>query len=1038
MILRNSTSWLAIAGAITVLATPAVAQQAVPVDQQATGADSVAGDTADIAATASAQRRGAITGEQADDGNDGMIVVTGTRINRPNVTAAAPITSVTIQDIRAQAPLNVEEVLNRLPQVAPDSQQNYQDSDGRQRIKLRSLGFERTLVLVDGKRLGTQNGQDTNMIPVTLLERIDILTGGASSVYGSDAVAGVVNFVMKQNFTGVRLDANYNFYNHVNKSTLVTPVSRASGFTPRLGSVNDGGRADVSLTAGTSLFDGAVNVSGFVNYKHTDLVPYASRSSSSCQLLQTVKDGPLSCSLSTYSTSGYIAPQSGANNGTAFVNDPAGTRSFVPYGNGIGAGKAANPFDGYSFQRQGERVNAGGFVTIKLAPEAEIYGSALWFRDKSTNRFPMRAFSFTAYGSTPYQVNCNNPFLSASQRTTLCGAAAGTSALVPLEVRYRFNAPFMIDTYTNSAIRATGGIRGKVGDAWTYDVGGVFARNQQIFDSSRLPDFDRVNRSLNVVSVNGTPTCSSATNGTDASCVPFDAFSAGNNNQTLIDYIYGGLDPARQKTVGLLYNVIAGMTGDLGKYGVTSPLANDGVAFALGTEFRKDRQFSTSTAGFREDYGGTDSDRSQHVWESNIEVQVPLVQERPFAHLLQANGGYRLSKYSSNPDKFTTWKLEGLYAPVRDLTFRASFNKAQRAPTVVEAFQASNISFGRQGGSQNDFCAPVTRQIQNPNNPNGTITTTAPLASREICRATGLSDALYGSTTLLCPNDQCTVRSGGFTADPETAYTQTYGLVVKPSFVRGLVFSVDRYRIKINNSLGYNDDSYYTDGCLRSNGDPFFCSGIVRAANGTLYAAAGGNPTSGFIRAGTTNYYFSIARGWDFQTSYALGLGSAGRVDLDFNGSLTTFAGGQDSPLQPKRNCAGYFGNGCGQLLPKWAHGLRTTYTTPDSVFNASFNWRYVSSLTNANNSGDEAIGGTPERAQTTFTRIAPVSYFDLALTFNIARQFAFRIIANNLLDKQPPILANSYNISLARNNTIPARYDSLGRQIAIGTTISF
>ncbi|MFN3435764.1 MAG: TonB-dependent receptor, partial [Sphingomonas sp.] len=105
-----------------------------------------------------------------------------------------------------------------------------------------------------------------------------------------------------------------------------------------------------------------------------------------------------------------------------------------------------------------------------------------------------------------------------------------------------------------------------------------------------------------------------------------------------------------------------------------------------------------------------------------------------------------------------------------------------------------------------------------------------------------------------------------------------------------------------------------------------------------------------FIRAGTTNYYFSIARGWDFQGSYALGLGSVGRVDFDFNGSLTTFAGGQDSPVQPQRNCTGYFGNGCSQLLPKWSHGLRTTYSTSDNVFNASFNWRYVGSLTSANN----------------------------------------------------------------------------------------
>jgi hypothetical protein len=422
---------------------------------------------------------------------------------------------------------------------------------------------------------------------------------------------------------------------------------------------------------------------------------------------------------------------------------------------------------------------------------------------------------------------------------------------------------------------------------------------------------------------------------------------------------------------------------------------------------------------------------------------VPLIQHKAFADVLQANGGIRYSKYSGNPDAFVTWKAEMLYAPIRDITFRGSFNKAQRAPTVIEQFQASHIGFSVQGGSQNDFCAPVPRQIQDPNNPSQTITTTAPLAPIEVCRATGLPDNLYGSPTLLCPNDQCTVRSGGFTVDPETAYTKTYGILLKPRFIPGLVFSVDRYKIKIKNSIGYNDDSYYTNGCLLSNGDPFFCSGIVRAANGTLYASAGTNPTSGFIRAGTTNYYYSIANGYDFQGAYALnlrdlGLGNSGRVDFDFNGSLTTFAGGQDSPLQPKRNCAGYYGNGCGQLIPKWVHTLRTTYTTANKAFSASFNWRYVGSLTSADNSGDPAIGGTPERARTTFYRFSPKSYFDLAFLFNVGEKYQLRLIANNLFDKSAPILPNSYDVSLARDNTIPQRYDALGRNIVVGATVKF
>ncbi len=1022
-----SVSQIALFGALMAGAVPAAAQDmpasaATPIQAEATTPDQAKVQADATTATAAVDR---------NSQSDASIVVTGSRIQRPNMTSAAPITSITSQDIRAQAPTNIEDVLNRLPQISPDSQQTYQDSDGRQRIKLRSLGFERTLTLIDGKRLGTQNGQDAGIIPPSLLERVDVLTGGASSVYGSDAVAGVVNFILKKDFEGLQIDGNYNFYNHDNKDTIVSPLARANSFGSPRGLANDGGRADITVTAGKKLFDGALRVSGFVNYRHTDIVPYDARSSSACQLVQTGKDGPLSCTLSTYSRSGYISPRSGANNGAAYVNNPNGSRNFVPYG--AGAGNAANPYDGYSYQRASERWNAGGFVSADITPDIEVYGSGIWFRDKSVNVYPARIYSYTVYGDQPYQVNCNNPYLSGSQATAICGATAGTATNAPLELRYRFNDVADVpDVYINSGVRATGGFRGKVGDAWTWDVGGVYARNQQVVKPGVLPNYDRVNQSLNVVNVNGVPTCASGV----AGCVPFNAFTANTPGQPLVDWLFttpGG----KTKGVGTLWDGLISVTGDLGKYGITSPLANQGVAIALGAEYRNDNYTSTADAAYRDLNGGSDLDISQHVWESNIEVQAPLIEDRPFAHLLQANGGYRVSKYSSNPSTFNTWKVEGIYAPVSDLTFRGSYNKAQRAPTVIEIGQAKNISYGLQGGSQNDFCAPTVTT-----GADGKITYGTPVASRDVCRATGLSDALYGSPTLLCAQgdgNQCTVRSGGFTADPETAYTLTYGLVVKPRFIRGLVFSVDRYQIKIDNSLGYNDYTYYTDGCQRSNGDPFFCSGIVRQpGTGILYAPAASNPTSGFIRQGTTNYYKSISRGIDFQAQYTLGLGGAGKLDWNFNGSLTTFAGSQDSPLLAKRNCAGYYGNGCSQLLPKWSHGLRTTYTTGDGVFSTSFNWRYVGSLTSADNSGDPAIGGTPDRARTTFYRIAPVSYFDLALTFAVARNFSLRFIANNLLDKTPPILANSYDISLARSNTIPARYDPLGRNLAIGATVRF
>ena len=971
----------------------------------------------------------------SNDTADREIVVTGSRINRPNTTAAAPIQSVTADSIRAQAAVNIEEVMNRLPQIAPDSQQNYQDSDGRQRLKLRNLGFERTLVLVDGKRLGTMNGEDVNMIPTSLIERVDVLTGGASAVYGSDAVAGVVNFIMKPDFEGVQLNANYNFYAHENKPGLVSEVASQYGFIqPAKGNAFDGGRVDLSLTAGKKLFDDRFRISAYVNYRQGDLVPYMSRETSGCQLTQAVKDGPLTCTVSTYTQSGYISPRTGANSGAQYVNNPDGTRTFVPYSDAV----AANPYDGYSFQRRNKRWNAGGFTSFEISDAAELYANVLWFRDRSVNPYPARVLSSTAYGdgSTPYQVNCNNPFLSAAQAATVCGAAAGTNTMVPIEVRYRFNGvPDQEDRYLNQGTRISAGVRGEFAKGWNYDVGGVYARNRQDI-SWAMPDFDRVNNALNVVNVNGTPACATDTaNG----CVPFDPFSAYSsyNNTALFNYLLEGTY-GTSTTVNTLYNIVATVQGDLGTYGIRSPWAEQGLAIAFGAEYREDQLKGYADEIWREQNGGTDQSLSQHAWEGNVELQAPIIEKKPFAELLQFNGAYRLSKYSSNPDTFSTWKAEAIWSPVRDITFRGSINRAQRAPTVVEAFQGSNISYDRIVPTFNDICAPtITGYTTGPNGQQVPIYG-APQASQEVCRATGLADSLYGSPTLLCPTDiGCTVRRGGFTVNPETAYTKTFGVLLRPRFIKGLTFSVDRFLIDLKDSIGYNDYDYFSNGCLAT-GQEFFCSMFVRNADGTLFSNPGTNPATGYLRGGTTNYYKSKSHGWDFQAQYNLGLGAAGRLDFDFSGSLTTLAGGQDSPILPKYNCAGYYGGGCGQLIPKWTHNLRATYTTADQFFSASLNWRHLGPLTNVTNSGDPNLGWTPEGERTTFYRIGAYDYFDLALNFRVQKSFSFRIAANNILDKTPPILPNSYSYGLSRNNTLSARYDSLGRQIAVGATVNF
>ncbi|WP_243848286.1 TonB-dependent receptor domain-containing protein [Sphingomonas insulae] len=956
------------------------------------------------------------------------IIVTGTRIVRPNTQSAAPITTVTTADIAAQGAVTVEDVMNRLPQVQANSEQNYAESDGRQRIKLRNLGYERTLTLLDGLRLGLQNGLDVGVIPTALIERIDVLNGGASSVYGSDAISGVVNFILKKNYDGISLTGNYSFFNHDNRQNAVTEAAGRAFFPVRTGMANDGGRVDVSLTAGKSLFNGDVNVSGFVNYRQSDQVSLDDRTTSACEVSQVVATGVLNCTRSTYTQAGTIVPQSGANAGRTLVNNPDGSGTFVNFNSGPGT--ATDPFDNLPFQRSFKRINAGGFLSARLSDDIELYSTALFYRDRSFNTLPNRVFSFTAYGSTPFQVNCDNPFLSSSQRTTLCGAQ--TTGTVPLDVRYRFDGLPPVETrYENQGVRISGGLRGRVlDDAWSYDVAGVFSRNKGTTNYPGFPDFARVNRSLNVVNVNGTPAC--VARATDPACVPFNAFIPNNNSAAVNNYLFTDVD-GTEGNVSQLWQVLAVLSGNLGKYGITSPLADQGVAVAFGSEFRAERFTSTADQQFRQTNGGTDATYRQNVFEVNAEVQVPLIEKRRFTELLQVNGGYRVSKYNRLDGTFNTWKVEGLWAPIADVTFRGSYNKAQRAPTVIEAVQASNINYVTNG-SRNDPCA--SRPDPNSANPNVRLPATASLQQ---CRLTGLPDSFYNTAAISCPDQLCTIRNGGFGLTPETAYTTTFGVVLRPRFLKGLTISVDRFLINLNDSIGYFSANDFLNGCLTTGLD-YYCRGVVRNPGSfTLSSPPAGNPTTGYIAQGTSNGYRSKSHGWDFQGQYTLGLGGAGSLDLSFNGSLMTLAGGQDSPDAVPRNCVGYYGPGCGESLPKWKHGLRTTWTSPDKVINLSVNWRHIAPMTIAYNA-DASTGipiDAPQRRRF-FTGVDAYDYIDLSTSFDIAKSFTLRISVNNLFDRDPPVIPDSRNLlGLLRNNTM-YNYDLLGRQIVAGASVRF
>ena len=1008
-------------------ALPAAAQTsaAADTDAQAQDAPAVAGDPVAAARlSASADRAGGTEG--------GDIVVTGTRIVRPNNRSAAPIVTTTSADIAAQGATTIEEVLNRLPQVQVNSEQNFSDSEGRQRIKLRSLGYERTLTLIDGLRVGLANTVDVGIIPNALVDRIDVLTGGASSVYGSDAVSGVVNFVLKKNFEGIRLDGNYSLYNHDNGRSAVTDAATRAGFNAANGLTNDGGRSEISLAAGVNLFDNRVNFTSFINYRHSDLVRLVDRSNSVCEVVQPTNQSPLACSRASYTPAGTIIPQAGARAGQVLVNNPAGNGTFIPINSGP-AGTSANPYDDFAYQRPFDRVNVGGFLTAEISDDIELYSNALFYRDKSYNTLLNRVYSYTAFGSDPYRVNCDNPFLSASQAQTLCGANAGRAGqFAPLDVRYRFDGlPLVQQRFTNEGYRIVTGLRGRgFNDVWSYDVAGMISRAR--LDTIDVPfaQYDNVNRSLDVVNVNGTPTCRSVVNGTDPRCVPFNAFTPFNQDIALNRYLYGSASGGISTRIPRLLQFVGTVSGDLGKYGIVSPLAQQGVAIALGAEYRDEMERTDVNDIYIQNNGGQNQRFTQNILEANAELQVPLVEDHSWTKLLQVNTGYRVSKYNRLNGKFDTWKVEGIWSPIADITLRGSYNKSQAAPGVGAAAGAANIFWNQ--GFYADPCAP---QI-NSANPGGARL--APSASLQQCRNTGLPDNLYGSASLICPDDRCTVREGGFNLTPESAYTKTFGVVLRPRFLPGLTVSVDRYLIDLRDQLEFLNPNDWLNGCLTT-GNDYFCRGIIRnPGTGTLSSSPASSPATGGVSRGSTNGYKSQSHGWDFQGQYNVGLGSVGKLDVGFNGTLTTRVGSQGAPTITPRDCTGYFGNQCGESLPRWAHQMRTTWILPERWASVSLNWRHRAGMPlDVYAPADTGIPAQPDSARRDqYPGIKAYDWFDLAVTFDINKQMTFRLAANNIFDRDPPIVPDSRaRIGLLRGNTIMG-YDLLGRQIVAGVSL--
>ncbi len=991
------------------------------------------------------------------------VIVTGSRIPVPaNITATSPITIVSAQAIRAQGYTDAIDVLNSLPQniISAGSDFGNQSNPltstgGIATVDLRGLGPQRTLVLVDGRRLGVGDPSTTNpnpapdidQIPTPLIERIDVVTGGASATYGSDAIAGVVNFVLKQNFQGIQIDGQYGFSNHDNRNRYLQglesnpdPLSGYAGGTPPTGSVSDGNKHDLSVIMGTNFADGAGNVTGYFVYHDQAAVPGSARDYGYCQLITNglLTGNPsngvdcLGSSNSNRFTPKGLAPAASLNNRYAVVGD-----QFLPWPQPGQSPPAIFNYNQWEYlQREDKRYQAGFLSHYEINSHVQPYAEFSFMDDKSTAGV---APSGLFVGGNPlsgdgnYLINCSNPLLSAQEAGILCTPAQiAADALHPGSVsadvqigRRNIEGGGRISEYEHQNFRFVGGVKGDLIPGWTYDAYGSYYYTTAFAANLNYLDYGAVANALQVTTgANGQPVCISG-----GSCVPYNIFKTGGVTAAALNYLQSPGTSSGNNTEAI---VQADATGDLSRYGLTSPYAQDGLATNIGVDYRKDSvTFAPDAAelsGLLSGFSGASvpTNASDDVSEAFVEVRAPIAQHKPGAYDLTTDVGYRYSNYNT-AGVTNTYKFEVQYAPIHDARLRFSLDRAVRAPNLVELFNAPSI--GQFNGTV-DPCAPTAAGPA-----------TATLAQ---CERSGVTPAEYGNggstnTITQCISGQCAqVIQGNPNLAPEVATTWSLGLSFTPSFLPNFAGSVDYYHIHLVNTIGSIPYNVILNGCVQT-GNPQYCSQIVRDQSGSLVGAtvAGG----GYVLQQDLNTGDALVSGIDLDLAYRWHLpGRWGTMVATLNGSWLQH--NTSTPYQGSAtyDCAGLFGNTCnnGSVNPYWRHTMRVVWDTPWHVA-VTGQWRFIGPSSYDNNSTNPLLANQEAGAYDPYNaRIPGYSYFDLSAVYHVLRNLDVRAGAMNLFDKSPPVLADYEITTNAGAGNTFGTYDVLGRQVYMSFTAKF
>lgn len=964
------------------------------------------------------------------------IVITGTLIRNPNLVASAPVTVVGHDEVQLRQTNTAEEILRTIPGAAASvGAQVNNGNGGSSYVNLRSLGTNRNIVLIDGVRIvpvDLSGRVDLNDIPLALIDRVDVLTGGASSTYGADAVAGVVNFITRSDFSGMELAV----------SDQVT--QRGDGMYKR-----------GDLTLGANFDDNRGNAVISLGYQESDPVYQGGERAWSNLALDSTTPGNLAAAGSSTTTPTAIDFKNISNRQQV---NPTGT-ALVPFYQSFNF----NPYN--VFQVPFKRYNMFSSAHYDITPHLTVYGRGMY----NNNTIDTIIAPSGVFGSS-VTVPLSNPFLTAAQEQTLCTdlglsaaqCTAAKTATNPKDPNYRQDAfkirrrmPEIgprISDFNTQMFDFRVGMRGDITDKIGFDVyasRGLSDKFQAIQNYALL---SRVRQSLlTTTDANGNPVCQDPSNG----CVPLDIFGPTGTITPQMATFISQQASTRVKTS--LSQAHATINGD-------TPLqlwAKNPVSFAVGGEYRKyhAEQRSDALAKTSGELGGAggaapDITGGLDVYEGFAEVVAPIITDRPFFEELQLEGGVRRSHYTvsaPNTPKFntTTWKVAGSWAPVRDIKFRGNYQRAVRAPNIAELFSPINTVLTNLSVDPCAGANPVT----NP-------------AVGAICLAQGAPANRLGIIKNPTAGQANITTGGNLAARPETASTWTVGAVIRPSFFSGFSATIDYYNIKVKNALTVPTPGDLISACFGSSpyatpvGTPTSPACAVIRRDTTTGQLDGDPATVGGLFGIVTNQGRISTDGVDLTMDYRhnLGefLGTPSKLALAFGGNYThsqKFKAIASSPLSANRECVGFYSANCGfpagGLLPKYSFNERTTLSL--GRVDLSLLWRYMSSMkyepglqplfsgTIASVNGNPNTPGSLNGQSVNFNRIPAYSWFDFATRFNVNEHFELTLTVMNILDKKPPIVGNTAGTTSQNSgNTFPATYDPLGRRFAAGARIKF